>query len=130
MAGAQELIELLRQRLANAGDLTQPALRPDLVDVLAQVEDVLRGAPVGQALVDHLALDLQHVGDEVEDAGHLAIVEMVLDRSVSRRCPHPLARFRCLAHGRIILTSRQCSNASARNWIKFPGEPNKTWLII
>ena len=77
VAGRDELLDLVADRLADAGDLRRlaGAVGGDEVDRAAP--DRVGRAVVGDGLERDLALDLEHVADLVEDPGEVAVREVV-----------------------------------------------------
>ena len=65
--------DLVRDRLADAGDLRRAPVAVRLGDVDRLSADRVGGAVVGHGLEDELTLDLEEIADLVEDPGELAI---------------------------------------------------------
>ena len=76
VTGGEQLVDLLGDGFAHAGDLEQLALAPVFVDIAAQLGEAIGGFAVGEDLVDHLALDLEQVGDIFEDFSDLTVCEL------------------------------------------------------
>ena len=79
-AGAQQLVDLLGDGLAHAGDLAQLLFLPVLVCVPGQGQQALRRLAIGQRHVDGLSLYLQEVGDQGERVSKLTVVHAAPDR--------------------------------------------------
>ena len=73
LAGEEKLVDLLGDGLADAGDLGQLAFSPEIEGGTAQVVQAVGGFAVGQDLVDHLALDLEQIGDAGENPGEVLV---------------------------------------------------------
>ncbi len=68
LAGLDDLLDLLREVLADAGDVGQRrAALHERFDVAAQFADGARGVPVGAHPERVRALDVEQIGDLVED---------------------------------------------------------------
>ena len=74
LAGRQQRVDLLRDRLADAAQLRRPALRGQLGHRLAGVADRLRGVAVGQHAVDDRAVQLVQRPQLVEGGGDLGVL--------------------------------------------------------
>ncbi len=72
-AGGQHLLDLGRQRVADAGDVGQLALSVDDVDVAAQRFDALGRLAIGQNAMNLVAANGQHIGHATEQVDHLAV---------------------------------------------------------
>ncbi len=81
-AGLGQLGELGRQCGARAGDLRRLAASIERCHVVRVALDDIGDPTVGNRLVDHLAQDLEHVADLVEDPRELGVAD---DRVVSAR---------------------------------------------
>ena len=73
VAGGEQLVDLFGDGLADAGDLGELAVLPEGAGVDAEVLEAVGGLAVGEDLVDHLAFDLEQVGDLLEDGGQLVV---------------------------------------------------------
>ena len=71
--GGEELVDLLGDRFADAGDLGEAAFFPVFDRFSAEVGQAVGGLAVGEDLVDDFALDLEQVGDLREDLGELEV---------------------------------------------------------
>ncbi len=69
MSSGEEFVDLVRDGLADSGDVLQGARLPVGVNVLTKVEDIVGGAAIGEDLETVLAQNVKHVADPLEEIG-------------------------------------------------------------
>ena len=101
-AGLEQRVDLLRDRLADAGELLGAALLGHLGDGDARLADRLGGVAVGDDAVDDRAVELVEAGELVEGLGDLGV-------------PHVVTRLRAALPGAwlILPTYNEAENIEA-----------------
>ena len=77
--GPGQLLDLVRDRLADARDLGRVAVEIGLGNADRRAPDGVGSAVVGHGLEDELALDLEEVADLVEDARQVGVAGRIRD---------------------------------------------------
>ena len=108
-ARPQVLADLVGEVLADAGDLAQPLLLRDHLDVLAEAFETLAGATVGADAEGIVSADLQEIGHPIEETGDLDVLHAALQfarerLSSSPNCSPPSYR---LTKGLFLIQKRQ-----------------------
>ena len=75
LPGGRQLGQLRAERGAGARDLWRVAGDEEVCDVIGPALNGVGHAAIGDRFVDDFAGDLEHVGDLVEDAGHLRVAD-------------------------------------------------------